>query len=146
MFPRRVITVAPPEYPALVLRIWANPTGGQIRALFATGYADQTEALEAAQDPAERARLSAMQDGRQRLGAALVASYDGQRVVAYGHTFDFSTPGAAVDTILSDALPDDLRYWLLNAPVQVPQVAVESLGKAWASSFGPATTLTATPA
>jgi hypothetical protein len=152
-FPRRYVTVTPEGYADLTFRLWANPTGAHLRELFGIAYPDQTERiaaleaeLEAEQFPdkederAAAAELQACQDRQAsslRLGLALVASYDGGKVDAYGYTFDFSSPEAAVRTIMDEAVPDDLRYWLLNAPVQIVEVARNDLGKSLASSSAP---------
>lgn len=149
MFPRRYLNVSPEHYEDLMLPLWCNPTPAHVRDLFAVAYVDQAdlitelERLSAeAEDEAARTEAANLltlarerQHSRGRLGLALVASYDGAKADAYGMTFDFSTPDAAVDTVLSEELPDDLRYWLINAPVQIPNVAVEQMGKSWASSW-----------
>jgi hypothetical protein len=150
MFPKRYVDVTPEGYPDLTFRLWANPTGAHMRELFGVAYPDQAERiaaieaeLEAEQFPnkeeerAAAAELAACKDRQAsslRLGLALVASYDGGKVEAYGYTFDLSSPEAAVRTVMDEAIPDDLRYWLLNAPVQIVEVARDDLGKSLRSA------------
>lgn len=146
MFPQRFITARPEGYEELVVPVWANPTGAQIAALLTVGYPDQTELIAEleAREPSEArdtqiAAAQQRQAHRQTLGAALVASYGGGVVTAYGHTFDLSTPASAVDVLFDEAIPEDLRWWLRNAAVEVPGAIVAELGKSYAWCSGPGT-------
>lgn len=149
MFPKRYVDVTPEGYPDLTFRLWANPTGAHMRELFGVAYPDQAEriaALEAEDSEDARLELAVCRERQAsslRLGLALVASYDAGVVTAYGYTFDFSTPEAAVKTIMDEAVPDDLRYWLLNAPVQIVEVARDDLGKSLRSASVPGKSLIA---
>ncbi len=97
-FPARFKTYTPEGYADVALQIRVNPTSAELSRL----------ALGATTD-----------EDRPLLGAALMAAYAGGKVEAYGVSLDFSTVDAALATIDNDALPDDLRYWLRNAPVDV---------------------------
>lgn len=70
---------------------------------------------------AERDRL------RLVYGALLVRAYGGQRAEAYGWTFDFSTPEAALATVESKELPLDLRHWFRRAPCGAVQAELDEM-------------------
>jgi hypothetical protein len=98
-FPARFRTFTPEGYDDLGLKIQVNPTNDEL--LFLAGPIPE--------DAGERTRF----------GAALARSYDHAKIEAYGVTFDFSTPEAALATLDNGQIPDDLQYWLRNAPVEV---------------------------
>lgn len=129
MFPKRYITATPDNYPDLSIAILSNPTGKLLGDLLAPGYPDQGDA----DDDLSKQR----QAQRLRLGAALVEAYNGAVVEAYGVRLDFSSPAAAVDTLFLPDLPDDLAYWLRNAPIEVGPATRPDLGKSFRSSSAP---------
>lgn len=97
--PRRLVSCGHPNYPELAVSVLANPTG----ALF------------------EQLLSGSTQDGEQGavLGAALADAYDRMRYEVYGLVLDFTTAEAALATIKSPDLPDDLAQWLRNVPIEL---------------------------
>lgn len=117
MFPQRFRRAKCPNYEEAEFRILANPDGALYDALL-TGDAATPENAHA-------------------LGAALQQAYGGAKVEAYGETFDFSNPDAAIATIQNPALPIDLRAWLRNAPIDLVTFEREELGNSFRASLVP---------
>lgn len=98
-FPKRLRSAKHPDYPEAVFSVLANPTGKLYDALLMGD--------------------TSTDENSQALGAALVEAYAGGKVEAYGVTFDFSTPAAAILTLKDERIPIDLRVWLRNAPTDL---------------------------
>lgn len=146
MFPERFVTASPDEYSELVVELLANPTGKQLAELSRPLFADQTELLDTLES--EQQRLDAEMTDEQRADVArgiqatrerqadrlaaaeaLSYSYRRKRYEAYGYAFDFTNAAAAAATLDDPALPDDLRFWLRNAPIEVSNAVTEGIGK-----------------
>jgi hypothetical protein len=105
----RYENVTPPEYPNIVLPLHCNPTS-------------------------EVAHRLIFADSEEEVGALLSTAFRATKITAYDFTFDFSTPGAAWDTLTSAELPTDLRYWLRNAPIEIVEWAREETRKKFTAS------------
>jgi hypothetical protein len=116
-FPPRIVEKSPDGYPDLVLPIRINITQREHDAL----YQGSTENEETT----------------AQLGHGLSTVYNQACVSAYGYTFDFSTPEKAVETLLSDDLPLELRLWLRNAPVELIGAEADFLLKTFRASLTP---------
>lgn len=107
MFEPRYRTFSPEEYGDLKLPIWVNPTNAELVALF----------------------QGVVEGKREDFGRLIVQTYRGVKVEAYDATFDFSSPDKALETLEDEKLPEDLRYWLRNAPMEAVIRERESLVK-----------------
>jgi len=100
MFEPRYRTFEPETYPDVKLPIWVNPTNKQLIDLYRGPVVDGDD------------------DGREAFGQLIVQAYRGAKIDVQGVTLDFSSPLAALATLENETLPDDLRYWLRNAPME----------------------------
>lgn len=115
MFPKRFVTAACPEYPELVFKLLANPSGELYQALLDGN--------------------TATKESKHALGSALAEAYAGGRYEGYGVTLDFSTAENAILAVTNLTLPIDLRQWIRNAPIDIVTHFREELEKNWPRSL-----------